>query len=488
MLTRGPSGPLVTDHLALVVLAAGHGRRMRSRLPKPLHPIAGRPMVSHVLRAGAAANPATTLLVVNSETADLVDRLAPTYPIRPVLQDPPRGTGDAVRLAVAACPEATRVAVLFADHPLLTPETMIRLVAGAVESQALVTVLTTTVVDAGGYGRIERDAGQRLTGIIERTDDQARDRLGPVEINSGMMVLDAAWARLALDRLTPSPATGEYYLTELVALAIADGSRQGGRWPVATVTASPDVALGINDRFELAVADGIARARIRERLMRDGVTMIGPETTFIDADVAIGPDTTIYPYSVLQGNTVIGRDCTIGPHAVITNSRLGDLVTVRASTVVDAIIGSGSDVGPYAHLRSGTELGTGVHIGNFAELKNAKLAAGVKSGHFSYLGDTRIGPGTNIGAGTVTANFDGVAKHQTDIGAGAFIGSDAILRAPVRIGDRAVIGAGSVVTKDVPADAVAVGVPARIVRTATSPRRRDDNSAGVGRQDVTEEE
>lgn len=477
----------MSTHLALVVLAAGLGTRMKSRLPKPLHPIAGIPMVSHVLRAGAAAAPATTLLVVNAEAAGLGDQLERPYPMTPIIQDPPRGTGDAVRLAVAACPAATQVAVLFADHPLLTPETMVELVSEAARSRALVTMLTTELDDAGGYGRVQRDAERRVTGIVERKDDRPEDRTGQVEINSGMMVLNAGWARAALDRLRPSPATGEYYLTELVSLAIADGPEPGGGWPVATVTASPEVALGINDRRELAVADGIVRNRIRKRLMRDGVTMIGPETTFVDIDVAIGPDTTLHPFSLIQGGTVIGRDCAIGPQAVITNSRLGDSVTVRASTVVEAIIGAGSDVGPYSHLRPGTELGSGVHIGNFGELKNAKLADGVKSGHFSYLGDTTIGPETNIGAGTVTANFDGAAKHQTDIGAAAFIGSDAILRAPIRIGDRAVIGAGSVVTRDVPADAVAVGVPARVIRTNTPPAPAADSSVIPARQDSIEE-
>lgn len=476
----------MSSHLVVVVLAAGLGTRMKSRLPKPLHPVAGIPMVSHVLRAGAAAEPATTLLVVNREAADLDSRLERPYPITPVVQDPPRGTGDAVRVAVAACPAATQVAVLFADHPLLTPETMLALVAEATASRALVTMLTTELDDAGGYGRVRRDTGGRVTGIVERKDDRPEERTGLVEIYSGMMVLDAAWARVALERLTPSPATGEYYLTELVALAIAGGPTPSG-WPVTTVTASPEAALGINDRRELAVADGIVRTRIRERLMRDGVTMIGPETTFVDIDVAIGPDTTIHPFSLIQGDTVVGRDCTIGPHAVITNSRLGDSVTVRASTVAQATIGAGSDVGPYSHLRPGTELGSGVHIGNFGELKNAKLADGVKSGHFSYLGDTTIGAETNIGAGTVTANFDGMAKHRTEIGAAAFIGSDAILRAPVRIGDRAVIGAGSVVTKDVPADAVAVGVPARVIRTKSPPAPAADAPVTPARQVSIEE-
>lgn len=475
----------MSPRLALVVLAAGHGTRMRSSLPKPLHPIAGLPMVEHVLRAGAAANPSVTVLVVNPETANLGDRINFALPITTVIQDPPRGTGDAVRLAVAACPSASHVAVLFADHPLLTRETMLRLVEQATVSQALVTVLTTVVEKAGNYGRIARNDHGRVTSIIEARDDDANHRTGPAEINSGMMVLDAAWARTALDRLPPSPASGEYYLTELVTMAIASGPPPGVEWPVTTIATSPDVALGINDRFELAVADGIARRRIREHLLRGGVTMIGPETSFIDADVAIGPDTTILPNCLIQGSTVIGGGCVIGPNAVITDSTLADHVTVRSSTISGAEIGPGSDIGPYSHLRAGARLGAGVHIGNFGEIKNSSLADGVKSGHFSYLGDTTVGPETNIGAGTITANFDGVAKHRTEIGAAAFIGSDAILRAPVRIGDRATVGAGSVVTRDVPADAVAVGVPARIIRT-NHPSPPD--AAHSGTEDPIEEE
>jgi bifunctional UDP-N-acetylglucosamine pyrophosphorylase/glucosamine-1-phosphate N-acetyltransferase len=363
---------------------------------------------------------------------------------------------------------------------------MVRLVEQATVSQALVTVLTTVVEQAGNYGRIARNDKDCVTGIVEARDDQARFRRGPTEINSGMMVLDAAWARTCLDQLTPSPATGEYYLTELVTMAIAAGPPHGVEWPVTTIATSPDVALGINDRYELAVADGIARRRIRERLMRSGVTMVGPETTFIDADVKIGPDTTILPHCVIQGSTVIGACCTIGPNAVITNSTLADRVTVRASTVSDARIGPGSDVGPYSHLRSGAILGAGVHIGNFGEIKNSSLADGVKSGHFSYLGDTTVGAKTNIGAGTITANFDGVTKHRTDIGSDAFIGSDAILRAPVRIGDRATVGAGSVVTRDIPADAVAVGVPARVIRTK-HPSPPPPEGAAPGNHDPIEE-
>ena len=454
--------------VALIVLAAGTGTRMRSRLPKPLHPVAGKPMISHVLTAGAAVNPITTVLVVGRETADIAATLALADAVITVRQDPPRGTGEAARLALPACTDATHLAVVFADNPLLTGEVMRQLIGGAVASGALVTLMTAIVAGGADYGRIVRGASGEITAIKERKDDPERDAAGPVEINSGLMVIDAAWAWETLPHLTPSPHSGEVYLTELVTLAMAAPRGSDASPAVHAEVVDASVALGVNDRRELAAAEGIMRRRIHDALFAAGVTIVAPETVVIDCDVSIGPDTTIHPFSYLQAGTTIGRDCVIGPHAVITGSRLGDRVTVRDSTVTSAEVGDDSDVGPYSHLRPGTRLGQGVHIGNFGELKNAQLADGVKVGHFGYLGDVRIGAETNIGAGTITANYDGARKHQTIIGAGAFIGSDSILRAPVTIGDGAVIGAGSVVTRDVPAGALAVGLPARIVRQAAS--------------------
>lgn len=464
-----------TEWVGLLVLAAGAGSRMRSATPKALHTVAGVPMVERVLRAGAGAHPDVVAIVASNEAADLTHRLQNPACVTTVLQDPPRGTGDAVRLGLDALPDLDRLIVLYCDHPLLEPETVARLLDGSRASGARVTVLSATLDDPAGYGRIVRDEAGFPVGIAERRDDVRPRRAGPTEINSGMMALDARWAREALRKLRPSAATGELYLTELVSLAAAEAA-DTKPWPVAVVSGSPDDALGVNDRIDLARAESRAWARKRQRLMLAGVTMRLPETIVVDEDVRIGPDSVILPHSQLLRATAIGEACLIGPAAVLVNARLGDRVIVRSSTIEDSEIADDTDVGPYAHLRGGSEVGPRAHIGNFAELKNARLAAEVKVGHFSYLGDASVGEETNIGAGTITANFDGTAKHRTEIGARAFIGSDTILRAPVRIGDDARTGAGSVVTKDVAAGATVVGVPARVVRQA----RKSDDPSGEG--------
>jgi bifunctional UDP-N-acetylglucosamine pyrophosphorylase/glucosamine-1-phosphate N-acetyltransferase len=273
------------------------------------------------------------------------------------------------------------------------------------------------------------------------------------------MVLDRAWAAEALRNLRPNPRKNEFFLTDLVALAAADNAES-----VTAVDGSNDVLIGINDRNELAIADAHLRARKRLRLMCEGVTLVLPESNLIDLDVAVGRDTTIGPGCVLESGTRIGAGCRIGPHAVLRASIIGDRVRIESSTVEHSSIDADSDVGPYSHLRHGTQIGTGVHIGNFAELKSATISEGVRIGHFSYIGDASLGAEVNIGAGTVTCNFDGVAKHRTEIGAGAFIGSDTLLVAPVTIGEGARTGAGAVVNRDVATGATVVGMPARQIR------------------------
>ena len=458
-------GPLEPDasRVALVVLAAGRGTRMRSALPKPLHLIAGVSMVERVLRAGAALAPDQIRVVVSPDLADLPATLGVATAVRAVVQVTPRGTGDAVRIALASLDPVDWVVVLYADHPLLTGEAVIALLSAARDQRARLALLTCFPAEPAMYGRVERDGRGRPIRVIEWRDDKPEARQSGSEINSGMMAIEARWAEVALAQIQPSENTGEYYLPDLLPFAIA-GAVESDPWPVTTVAAGPEVAVGINDRIELAAADSLARDLIRRRHMAAGVTFMGPEMVFIDEDVTIGSDTTLLPGTLLLGRTSIGTGCLIGPHATIEDAQLGDKVVVNASTVRQSTVGSGSDVGPYAHLRAGTNVGEDVHIGNYAELKNSDVHHGAKVGHVSYLGDATVGARANIGAGTITANFDGVVKHRTEIGEGAFVGCDAQLIAPVRIGARARIGAGAVVTRDVPDGATVVGMPARIIR------------------------
>jgi bifunctional UDP-N-acetylglucosamine pyrophosphorylase/glucosamine-1-phosphate N-acetyltransferase len=319
--------------------------------------------------------------------------------------------------------------------------------------------MSCTVDDAAGYGRIQRDDAGRIRSIVEKIEDDPALRTGPTEINSGFMALDRAWAAEALRHLPPNARKNEYFLTDLVAVASVENPDS-----VTSVEGPHNVLVGINDRVELAVADTHLRARKRRQLMRDGVTLVAPRSNLIDLDVEVGQDTTIGPGCVLESGTRIGAGCRIGPHAVLRASIIGDRVRIESSTVEHSSIDADSDVGPYSHLRHGTQIGTGVHIGNFAELKSATISEGVRIGHFSYIGDASLGAEVNIGAGTVTCNFDGVAKHRTEIGAGAFIGSDTLLVAPVTIGEGARTGAGAVVNRDVATGATVVGMPARQIR------------------------
>jgi bifunctional UDP-N-acetylglucosamine pyrophosphorylase/glucosamine-1-phosphate N-acetyltransferase len=463
------------DRVALIVLAAGAGTRMKSSLPKPLHPVAGSPMLWHVLKAGASIEPVERVVVLSPSIAEHPAWNDANFDIDIAIQDPPLGTADAVKCALKRLQNVDWLLILFADHPLLRENTVRSLVEHALKTDALVTILTCHMPEAAAYARIDRDVEGRLLRIVERKDDDPANRIGPIEINSGMMVVNAVWARNAIERIEASPVTQELYLPELVRLAV-EGRDPAGAWPVESVSGDQEDLLGINDRLEQSQADEIIRRRIKQAHMLNGVSMILPDTIVIDDDVVIGTDTSILPYTIIESGTTIGSGCRIGPNTHISRSSIGNDVQVRASTIVNSTIADKSDAGPYAHLRDRARIGSDVHIGNYAELKNVEIGTGTRVGHFSYLGDATIGERTNIGAGTVVCNYDGVVKHHTIIGSDVFIGSDSMLVAPLVIGDRARTGAGAVVTRDVPEGATVVGVPAKPLgnRPATSAQSMAD--------------
>ncbi|MGZ3600175.1 MAG: bifunctional UDP-N-acetylglucosamine diphosphorylase/glucosamine-1-phosphate N-acetyltransferase GlmU [Ktedonobacterales bacterium] len=506
--------------VGIVILAAGKGTRMRSRRPKVTHTVGGRPMLEHVLRAASEAVAVTAQGAAESASGDAEDHspeqppassttnnatgaaTAPLYvvvvgherdqvraavPWTPpaavdgtlsyVVQEPQLGTGHAVARAQSAlrgesasvndAPDA--ILVLYGDTPLIRAETLRDLLATHAQSGATLTFLTGIADAPTDYGRVIRDSAGQVRGIVEQrhaTPEELRIR----EVNSGIYCFDAAWLWSRLDHLEPHP-NGEYYLTDLVDLAVREGR------PVATTTASLDETMGVNDRVQLAEAEALLRRRVLRDLMLSGVTVEDPATTYVESGVRIGQDTILRPGTTLRGATTIGEGCEIGPYSVIRDSVIGDGCAVVASWLDGATMESGSRIGPMSRLRPGAHLKPGANVGNFGEVKNATIGEQVQMHHFSYIGDATVGAGTNIGAGTITMNYDGKQKHHTEIGERAFIGSDSLLRAPVTIGDGATTGAGAVVTRDVPPGELAVGMPARLIRRVTSRRESSPNDA-----------
>lgn len=426
---------------------------MRSRLPKMLHPVAGAPMVLHVVDAVNSLGLSNTVVVVPT-SSPIGEAVAPAA--RTVPQPHPLGTADALKQAADCLPAAKHILVVNGDMPLVRWETLQRAMARHLSAGAAVTIVTCHRPDARGLGRVLRGAEDRIQQVVEALD-AGGEEAAVDETNEGIYCLDAAWAWRQLPDL-PQAENGEYYLTSLVAMAADQG-----RTVASIEAANPDETQGVNDRVELSRAEAAMRARIRERLMLSGVTILDPASTFVDAGVEVGQDTVLHPNTILSGMSAIGRDCQIGPHTIIRDSRVGDSCRVLATVLEESVLESHVEVGPFSHLRPGTHIEEGVHLGNYVEVKNSRIGGGSAIGHFSYIGDATLGRRVNIGAGTITANYDGVNKHETTIGDDVFIGSDSVLVAPVTIADRAATGAGSVVTKDVPEDTLVVGVPARPV-------------------------
>lgn len=443
-----------------VVLAAGQGTRMKSSLPKVLHLIAGKPMVALVLEAVSGISPDKIALVIGhgaTQVRELLNNSSPKLSF--VVQREQLGTGHAVLQAREALRDgAGTIVVLHADHPLVRAETLRDLVARHGRSNATITMLTAHSDESMGFGRVLRDAGRAITGVVEE-NDATSEQLAVRELNCGMYCFEATWLWEHLPRIKPSQKKKEYYLTDLIAMAVIEKCK------VDSVQVSDLTEIvGVNTRVHLAQAEKIMRQRINEALMLNGVTMVDPATTYIDAEVEIGPDTTLEPNTHLGGKTRVGSNCRIGPNTTVRASLLGNNCEINSSVVEESTVEDDVKMGPFSHLRPGSYIARGVHLGNYVEVKNSRLGENTLAGHFCYLGDAEIGARVNIGAGTITVNYNGKEKNKTVIGEDAFIGSDTMLVAPVTIGARARTGAGSVVTKDVPPATLAVGVPARVIR------------------------
>jgi len=443
--------------ITAILLAAGQGTRMKSSLPKVLHPIAGKPMIWHALQAIRHATTEKPVVVVGhgaQEVTKYLDVLAQT-----VLQEPQLGTGHAVMQAEPLLKGMTNlVIVCYSDMPLLRGETLEKLVETQKKNKGPISILTVVADDPRGFGRIIRKADGSVGSIVEEYIATA-EQLQIKELNVGGYCFDANWLWEALHRIPKNPQKGEYYLTDIVELASKAGL------PVqAMVMDDLEETIGINTRVHLSEVEAAMRRRTNQEHMFDGVTMMDPASTYIDVDVKIGRDTVLMPNTYLYGQIEIGEGNRIGPNTIIRDSKIGNRCKVLASVLEGALLDDDVDIGPFARLRKGAHLGNHVHMGNFGEVKDSYLAEGVKMGHFSYIGNAQIGANTNIGAGTITCNYDGDEKHATEIGEDVFIGSDTMLVAPLKIGSGARTGAGSVVTKNVAEDTLVVGMPARAIR------------------------
>lgn len=440
---------MTQSNLNVVILAAGKGTRMRSNLPKVLHPVAHKPMVAHVIETAQRLGAAKTQLIYG-HGGDLLQEKLATYAVQWVEQAEQLGTGHAVQQSIPHIDDNDQVLILYGDVPLTQQSTLEQLLLA--KGDSALALLTVTLPDPTGYGRIERNADNRVTGIVEHKD-ATPEQHKICEVNTGIMVANGSAIKRWLQALDNNNAQGEYYLTDVVAMAAAEG--------VDIKTAQPATIAeveGANNRVQLAALERAFQLRQAEELMLNGATLMDPARIDVRGQVDIGNDVVIDVNVVFEGRVSLGEGVVIEPNCVIRNSTIGNGARIKANSVLEnAVVGELAQVGPFARLRPGTELNKGAAVGNFVEVKGSILGEGAKAGHLSYIGDAVVGAGANIGAGTITCNYDGVNKHQTIIGEGAFIGSNSSLVAPVTIGNRATTGAGSVVTASVPDDTLAVG-------------------------------
>lgn len=437
-------------NLIAVILAAGKGTRMRSKYPKVLHKVGGKAMLQHVIDAATIAGADEKVVIVGHE-AKLVEAMVADQG-KIALQAEQLGTGHAVMQTREALAGFTGTAlILCGDTPLLDGEELKKFCEAHKASGAAATVLTAIMDDPFGYGRIVRDAEGNVQGIVEQKD-ATEEQKAIKEINTGIYCMECPQMFDVLATLTCNNAQGEYYLTDVLEKLNAAGQKVGG-----VVTADSDMVMGINSRKQLSVAEGVMRQRILDKLMDAGVTIMDPASTFIEGSVKIGSDTIIYPYTWLEGETVIGEDCEIGPNVRLTNVKLGNNNHLQFVYGHDCQVKNDVTVGPYVHLRPDTVISDHVKIGNFVEVKNSNIGEGTKLPHLTYIGDSDIGSGVNMGCGCITVNYDGKKKHRTIIGDNAFVGCNTNLVAPVTVGEGTYIGAGSTITKEVPKDALGIG-------------------------------
>ena len=463
-----------TPRIAIAIMAAGKGTRLKSKHPKVLHEVGGKPLLAHVIAAATKVVPAADVYVIIGHEADRVRQALEHTGVNFILQEEQRGTGHALMVARQALATYDHVIVLSGDAPMITPDTIARLCDFHLQKKAGMTLLSAELENPTGYGRVLRKGAKsdEVKAIVEEKSATAAQKKIR-EINSGFYAFGVKPLYARIGELKTDNPHREYYLTDMAAVFA-----QAKAKVVAMRAAQPAEILGSNTRAEMMEIDALVRMAKCRELMNAGASIFYPQTCVIDADVEVGPDTIIEPFVQLLGRTRIGHDCRIRSYSVIQNSEIGDGVLIRPGSVLDeARVGSGAIIGPYSHLRPGSEIGEGAHVGNFVETKKIKLGKGSKANHLTYLGDAEIGAGVNVGAGTITCNYDGVHKHKTEIGDNVFVGSDSTLVAPVKIGKGSYIGAASCITEDVPEDSLALGRARQTTKEGWAKSKREAMAA-----------